>query len=246
MAAPWLVVAIGNASRGDDALGPALAARLAETAAAAAVHEDREDQEVHRAHATARADDAHGADDAGGALVEIVERYQLQLEDLLLLQGRRGVLFVDAARTPAEPTCRPLAPAAGATAFTHALAPAVLLGLYRRVLGADPPPSWLLPLPGRQWELGAPLSDLGRRSLDAGWTAARAWIGQRTTCVEESARPPCSTAPPSPCCARPSTGRPAGSCAGASAPMRSRSRASPSGSAARSQSRSALRWRASR
>lgn len=243
MAAPWLVVAIGNASRGDDALGPALAARLAALAAAAGA------PEAHQANEAADADEthaAHGAGDAGGARVEIAERYQLQLEDLLLLQGRRGVLFVDAARAPAEPDCRPLAPSAGATAFTHALAPAVLLGLYRRVLGTEPPPAWLLALPGRQWELGAPLSDLGRRSLEAGWAAARAWLGQRAVRVEESAGPPCSTALPPPCCAPSSTGRPQDSSDAASAPTRSRSRASASGSAQRSPSRSARRWRASR
>jgi hypothetical protein len=78
--------------------------------------------------------------------------------------------------------CRPLlpAPAPAATAFTHALAPAVLLALYRRVLGQTPPPAWLVALPGRSFELGAALSAPARGRLAQGLEAAQGWLRERT------------------------------------------------------------------
>jgi hydrogenase maturation protease len=66
--ASWLVLAVGNPSRGDDALGPALLERLRDA----------------------------GVDAAGD--VELLTDFQLQIEHALDLQGRQAVLFVDAAR----------------------------------------------------------------------------------------------------------------------------------------------------
>ena len=68
MSAPLLVLAVGNPSRGDDALGPLLLERL----------------------------QADGWD-AGGQ-VELLCDFQLQVEHTLDLQGRSAVLLVDAAR----------------------------------------------------------------------------------------------------------------------------------------------------
>lgn len=155
--APWLVIAIGNASRGDDALGPLVAARLRK---------------------------AGWCERAG---VEIREGFQLQVEDVLELEGRAGVLFVDAAivddEAPVE--CRPLEPAAAtaATAFTHALAPAVLLALFARVLGRPGPPAWQLALPARSFALGAPLSAVGATRLAQGFEAAQAWLRARAAAL---------------------------------------------------------------
>jgi hydrogenase maturation protease len=150
--APLLVVAIGNASRGDDALGPALAARLSES----------------------------GAFDAGAA--ELIEAYQLQIEDVMSLHGRRGLLFIDAARGPSAQgvALQPLAPADAPNTFTHALAPAALLALYRRVLECEPPPAWLLSIDGEAFELGAPLSQAAAARLLPALELARAWLAARS------------------------------------------------------------------
>ncbi|HOL37057.1 MAG TPA: hypothetical protein PLT38_04440, partial [Rubrivivax sp.] len=64
--APLLVFAVGNPSRGDDALGPTLA------------HALRVEEEF--------ADAAH-------AHAELLEVVQLQIEDALALEGRSAVLF---------------------------------------------------------------------------------------------------------------------------------------------------------
>ena len=83
---PLLVLAWGNPSRGDDALGPLLAERLL-------------------AHA--------GAPSLVGR-VEVLTDFQLQVEHALDLVGRERILFVDAALDLAEPfTVRPLQGARG-------------------------------------------------------------------------------------------------------------------------------------
>ena len=150
-----LVFAIGNASRGDDALGPAVAEAL-------------------------RAESA-----AGGDAFELIEVYQLQVEDALELQGRTAVLFVDAVRpgcagTSATVELRPLTSAAQPTAFTHALAPAALLDVARRVLGVPPPPAWLLAITGESFDLGAPLSTGARARLPQALALARSWLAARS------------------------------------------------------------------
>ena len=150
---PLLVIAIGNASRGDDALGPLLAQRL-------------------------RNEGWFDGDE-----VELLEAYQLQVEDALALPGRRAVLFVDAARGGA---CRgvalqPLHPAAGPTAFTHALPPAALLALVPRVSTSPAPPAWLLAIEGVAFELGATLSAAARAGLTKALPLARDWLRQRCT-----------------------------------------------------------------
>jgi predicted GNAT family N-acyltransferase len=91
--APLLVLAWGNPSRGDDALGPLLAERLL-------IH-------VQTAGLASR--------------VEVLTDFQLQVEHALDLVGRERILFVDAALDLAEPfTVRPLQAARGG-GIGHAL-----------------------------------------------------------------------------------------------------------------------------
>ncbi len=143
--APVLVFAVGNPSRGDDALGPMLIARLREHLA------------------------ADGGDD-----VELIEDFQLQIEHCLDLQGRACVIFVDAGTgTPAPYRFERAFPAASPGAQTHALTPAALLAVYDRALGGAPPPAWVLCVRGEQFELGDGLSEAGWANLEAAWT--RLW-----------------------------------------------------------------------
>jgi hydrogenase maturation protease len=156
--APLLIFAIGNASRGDDALGPALAQGL------------RAGDALHR-----------------GA-VELLEVYQLQIEDVLALAGRSAVLFADASRVPVAQGVRlaRLQAMGQPGTFTHALAPAALLALAPRVIEETIPPCWLLAVEGESFALGEPLSPAARERLPRAEALARRWIGQQ---ARRSARP---------------------------------------------------------
>ncbi len=163
MSAPVLVVAIGNRSRGDDALGPLLLDRLR-------THLD--------AHSGA---DPHADPHAAGRVrdVDLLEVYQLQIEHSLDLRGRERVLFVDASVGLAVPyRIEPVAARAAGGAFSHALSPAALLDVHRRVFGEDPPPCWLLSVAGEAFELGEGLGGAARAHAEAAWPALRAFVDQ--------------------------------------------------------------------
>ena len=142
MSAPLLVFAVGNPSRGDDALGPLLLARLAE-----------------------------GLAQAGGAEhVELIEDFQLQIEHALDLVGRQLVLFIDAGQnTPAPYSFYPVEAASGMAHTTHALAPAAVLQVYCQMEGRAPPPAFVLCVQGEKFELGEPLTATANRHLEAAY-----------------------------------------------------------------------------
>lgn len=139
MTAPTVVIAIGNPSRGDDALGPLLAARLADWLQSA------------------------GRDD-----VEVIEDFQLQIEHALDLQGRQQAIFVDAGTgsTPAPFSFTPVAATADFGHTTHAISPGAVLHVYRQTLHDDPPPAWVMCIRGESFELGETLSEPARLRLE--------------------------------------------------------------------------------
>ncbi|MBX3606963.1 MAG: hydrogenase maturation protease [Piscinibacter sp.] len=149
MTPPVLVIAVGNRSRGDDALGPCLLDALRET----------------------------GPD---AAQVELIEEFQLQVEQALDLVGRRAVLFVDASRAPVEGgvALTPLAPQAGHPPASHTLAPAAVLGVYAQVQREPPPPAWLLAIEGSAFGLGEGLSAAAARRLAQAQALALRWLAQ--------------------------------------------------------------------
>jgi hydrogenase maturation protease len=129
--APVVVFAVGNPSRGDDALGPVLAERLRAWLPVA------------------------GLEDA----VDLIEDFQLQIEHALDLQGRSLALFIDAGEgTPPPLTLRPVVASASTSHSTHALTPEAVLDVYRRTESAAPPPAFVLCVRGEEFELGAPLT----------------------------------------------------------------------------------------
>ncbi|MFA5914998.1 MAG: hydrogenase maturation protease [Burkholderiales bacterium] len=138
-----VVLAAGNRSRGDDAIGPLLLERLASWLAAA----------------------------GRSAEFELIDDYQLQIEHALDLQDRRLALFIDAGwRTPAPLAFYAIAPAAAAAgSSTHALSPQALLGVYRQIGLADPPPAFVLCVSGERFELGADLSPAMQAHAEAAW-----------------------------------------------------------------------------
>lgn len=135
--APVLVLAVGNPSRGDDAIGPALAVRIEEARLPG---------------------------------VEVVNEFQLQVENALDLVGRERVIFVDAGLgTPAPFELRRLEAAAEFLHTSHALSPEAVLATYRRVTGEEPPEAWLLCVRGESFELGEGLSAAAAANLETAW-----------------------------------------------------------------------------
>ncbi len=109
--------------------------------------------------------------------VELMTDFQLQVEHALDLDGRRAVLFVDAALPgtaggariePAEADDR-VPPA------SHALRPQTVLNVARRVCAAVPP-AWVLAIEGASFELGDGLSGAAERRLDDATALALAWL----------------------------------------------------------------------
>jgi hydrogenase maturation protease len=135
--APVLVLAVGNPSRGDDAIGPEIAARL-EAAALPGV--------------------------------EVINEFQLQVENALDLVGRERVIFVDAGTGTQVPF--ELSRVSGARDVlhtSHSISPQTVLATYEQVQDAGAPECWLLCVRGESFELGEPLSVAGRRHLEAAW-----------------------------------------------------------------------------
>ena len=137
MTAPVVVFAVGNPSRGDDAIGPVICGRLAKW--------------LENEKLTDR--------------VELIEDFQLNVEHALDLEGRELALFIDAGEnTPAPYVYEPIFPAAIPSHSTHALPPQAVLQVFRQTEGREPPPSFVLCVRGECFELGEGLSPeaLGR------------------------------------------------------------------------------------
>jgi hydrogenase maturation protease len=150
MTAPLLVLAWGNRSRGDDALGPLALDALHTWATQAGL--------------------------AGE--VAFLEEHQLQVENTLDVAGRAQVLFIDASVRAAAPFAVETVPAQRDASFTsHALSPGALLAACPLV-GVTPPPATLLGIRGEQFELGAALSAAAAAHLAQAVAWAQAWLRQ--------------------------------------------------------------------
>ncbi len=137
MVAPVLVLACGNPSRGDDGLGPELAAAL----------------ERDQAFAIARGE------------LEVLTDFQLSVEHALELPGRRRVIFVDAAASGPEVVLEALEPRRDDSFTTHRLSPPALLQVYRDIEAAPLPECRLLAVRGERFELGEGLSARAQANL---------------------------------------------------------------------------------
>jgi hydrogenase maturation protease len=137
---PLVIFAVGNPSRGDDAIGPELYGRLEKWL---------ENQDV-------------------GNQVELIEDFQLQIEHALDLQGRQLALFIDAGENTQAPyTFKQIAAATGIAHTTHELPPEAVLQVYRQTEGCEPPPSFVLCVSGEKFELGEPLTATASGYVDA-------------------------------------------------------------------------------
>ena len=135
-----LVLAVGNPSRGDDALGPLFLERLA-----------------------ALREQGVNWDD-----IELLTDFQLQIEHAVDLENRALVLFVDASISCPPPyQFTRLQPARDTSYTSHALTPAAVLHVYEQVDSSPPPPAFLLAVRGESFELGESLSPAARANLVA-------------------------------------------------------------------------------
>ena len=131
MSAPVVVFAVGNPSRGDDAIGPVICGRLEKWLE----NEGLADQ------------------------VELIEDFQLNIEHALDLQGRELALFIDAGeKTPAPFVFERIFPSTAVAHTTHELPPEAVLQVYRQTEGSEPPPAFVLCVRGECFELGEGLS----------------------------------------------------------------------------------------
>lgn len=140
MTTPVVVFAVGNPSRGDDAIGPELLGRLEEWLAKEGLAEG----------------------------FELIEDFQLNIEHALDLAGRELALFVDAGENTEAPyVFERIFPAAIPSHSTHALPPPAVLQVYRQTEGQEPPPSFLLCVRGERFELGESLTPDALGRIDA-------------------------------------------------------------------------------
>ena len=140
MTAPLVVFAVGNPSRGDDAIGPVICGRLAKWLE----NENLADQ------------------------VDLIEDFQLNIEHALDLQGRELALFIDAGEnTPAPFIFAQIYPSTATGHTTHALPPEAVLQVYRQMEGKEPPPSFVLCVRGEGFELGAELTPTAQAGIEA-------------------------------------------------------------------------------
>jgi hydrogenase maturation protease len=145
--AQLLVLAVGNPSRGDDALGPLLLERLQQSAVLALGD------------------------------VELLTDFQLQIEHALDLDGRQAVLFVDAARpgTASGATLTPIHAAPCTLPASHALSPQAVLQVATQIAGRAPP-AWQLAIEGAQFALGEGLSPVAEHHLTQALALAQQWL----------------------------------------------------------------------
>ena len=115
--------------------------------------------------------------------IEYLDDYQLMLEHVLDLQGRRRVLLIDASLACAPPfETLALRPAADGSISSHSLSPQALLQVYRELHDEAPPPCTLLAIRGLRFELGEPPSATALAHLDGALQWARGWLVRPLVC----------------------------------------------------------------
>lgn len=128
---PVLIFAIGNESRGDDALAPLLARKL---------HNYLNKNNI-------------------SDKFELLEEFQLQIEHAMDMKDRQRVLFIDAGMdTPSPFAFYRIQASDEPVLYSHALKPSALLKVYEQFYNEAAPDSYILCIRGEQFKLGAALS----------------------------------------------------------------------------------------
>ena len=106
--------------------------------------------------------------------VELLTDFQLQVEFALDLDGRREVVFIDAAATGAEPyDFRPVGSDGSLSHTSHALSPEAVVAACQRVGVTPPPEAHVLAIRGYGFELGEELSGQAARNLEVALSLLR-------------------------------------------------------------------------
>jgi hydrogenase maturation protease len=151
-----LIIGIGNPGRGDDGLGPALAARLT-GAEPGAVPEG-------------------AVTGIPGRTASAVWKYQLAIEDAQLVREYEAVVFADASSQAGETlSLVAIGPAAAITFTTHEMSPSGILALCEELYGRAPK-GYLLAIRGYCWELAEGLSAAAAKILEDALDRAREFI----------------------------------------------------------------------
>ena len=137
MPIPILIFAIGNESRGDDALAPLLLRGLEGWAETAGRVELLEDYQLQVEHVT-----------------DLLDRSAVLFVDADMSCAEPFHFSEIAAEKDSSYT-------------SHVMTPFALLHTYRQVYGIDAPPVFLLRIRGYDFELGNPLSDKAAANLEA-------------------------------------------------------------------------------
>jgi len=178
------VLAVGNPSRGDDALGPLAAERLAALALPGVeVLTDFQLQVEHALDLLGRRlivfVDAAASGAAPFELRPLAPAAQVSpaapgLPRSATSYGSRNL----SSAADASFSSHSLSPAAAASFSSHSLSPAAVLDTYRRLTGGEPPPSMLLAIRGYDFALGAPLSTAAAANLHSALAALTAVLQQ--------------------------------------------------------------------
>lgn len=136
MTVPILIFAIGNESRGDDALAPLLVRGLEGWAETAGQIELIEDYQLQVEHVT-----------------DLLERSAVLFVDADVSCTEPFHFSAIVGEHDNSYT-------------SHAMTPAALLHAYRKVYGEDAPPAFLLRIRGYDFELGNPLGDRAAANLE--------------------------------------------------------------------------------
>jgi hydrogenase maturation protease len=139
MPAPLLLFAIGNESRGDDAIAPTLLRKLYPWLKSQGIAEH----------------------------FDLIEDFQLQVEHATDLVGRELTIFIDAGLDTPDPySFFRIQANKNNTLFSHAISPEAVLSTYFKIYNQPPPSCYVLCIRGEQFELGTPLSFEAQQRID--------------------------------------------------------------------------------
>ena len=134
-----VVITFGNPSRGDDAIGPLVYAFLEKAQSEGILSSD----------------------------IKLLTDFQLQIEQVTDLAGRKTVIFVDAARELGKPfVFLPVSPAMDEAVSTHKLSASRLLSIYEQVYAEPAPHAFILAIEAYQFELGAKISEAAESNFN--------------------------------------------------------------------------------
>ena len=156
MTAPILIFAIGNESRGDDALAPLLVRGLEGWAETAGQIELIEEYQLQVEHVTDLLE--RGAVLFVDADVSCTEPFHFSA-----ITGEHDNSYT-----------------------SHAMTPAALLHAYRKVYGEDAPPAFLLRIRGYDFELGNSLCDKATANLELAAKRVREWYTEGIRTADDS------------------------------------------------------------